>query len=119
MMFRRIVLLCRMALHTNVVAGRSKLEAVGLVTIAAGYARVEHPTLNERAVFVVLLFYLAIGKVVVAIEQRNAVVMAYGLAVDEVFANLSAPRVASRVNLYFSVRLTRLASKSLAGAVLD
>jgi hypothetical protein len=92
-----------MTLHTKIVAGGTKRGAVRLVTIAAGHPGMEHPTLDERAVFVVLLFYLAIGEVMIFVEQRHAVVVTYGLAVHIVFANLTAPCVASRAHLYFAL----------------
>ena len=103
MMLRRIVLLCGMALHTKVVAGGTKLETMRFVTIAAGHPGMEHPALDERAVFVVLLFYLPIGEVMIFIEQRHAVVVTYGLAVHIVFMNLTAPCVASRAHKYFAL----------------
>ena len=101
MMFRRIILLRGMTLHAKVVAAGTKRGTVRLVTIAAGHAGMEHPALDKGAVFVVLLFYLAVGEVVVFIEQRDAIVVAYCLAMHIVFVNLAAPRVASRAHLYF------------------
>ena len=92
-----------MALHTKVVASGAKRGTVRFVAIAACNSGVEHPALDKRAVFVVLLFYLAIGKVVVFIEQRNAIVVAHWLVVYKVLVNLAAPRVTSRAHLYFSL----------------
>src|SRR5260370_1678469 len=103
MMLRRIVLLRGMTLHTKIVAWGTKRGTVRLVTIAAGHTGMEHPALDKGAVFVVLLFYLAIGEVVIFIQQRDAVIVAHWLAAHNVFVNLAAPRVASRAHLYFSL----------------
>src|SRR5207244_12911722 len=108
-----------MTLHTKVVAGRSKLETVRLVAIAAGHTGIEHPTLDKRAVFVVLLFYLAVGEIVVFVEQREAVIIAHRLPVHIVFVNLAAPRVASRAHLYFSLCPTRRASTRIPSGRID
>src|SRR6266404_3531238 len=47
MMFRRIVLLCGVTPHTNVVAALTEHRTVWLVTIAARYAGMEHPALDK------------------------------------------------------------------------
>src|SRR6266851_2542260 len=102
MMFRRIVLLCGMTLHTKIVAGDPKRGTVRLVTIAASNSGVEHPALDEGAVLVIFLLYLPIREIVVFIKQRDAVIVAYWLTMHIIFVNLAAPRVASRTHLYFS-----------------
>ena len=91
-------------MHTNVVAGRAQLETVRLVTIATGHSGMIHPALDERSVFVVLLFYLSVGEVVVFIEQCDAVIVAYRLAMHVVFVNLAAARMASSAHLDFPFR---------------
>ena len=61
----------------------------------------EHPALDEGAVLVVLLLYLAVREVVIFIEQRDTIVVAHRLTVHIVFVNLAAPRMASRARLDF------------------
>ena len=95
--------MCGMTLHTKVVAGGTKRGTVRFVTIAACNSGVEHPALDERTVFVILLFDLPIWEIVIFIKQRNTVIVAYGLAMHVVFVNLAAPRVASRAHLYFAL----------------
>src|SRR5208283_3167703 len=85
MMLWRIVLLSGMALHTNVVAGGADFETVRFVAIAAGHAGMEHPALDERAVFVVLLLYLSIRVIEVLVEKRHAIVISRRLSVHVVF----------------------------------
>lgn len=88
-----------MALHTNAVAGGANFETVRFVVIAAGHAGMEHPALDERAEFVVLLLYLPIWVVEVLLEERHAIVICLRLAVHVIFVNLAAPRMASRTHL--------------------
>src|SRR5208283_716541 len=118
-MFRRVILLCEMTLQTDTVAVCAKLGTVRLMAIAARHAGLEHPALNEGAVFVVLLLYLSVGKIQVFVEQRDAIVVARGLSVDIVFVNLTATRVTSRAHLYFSLRLTRRSSTRVSGRRID
>ena len=61
----------------------------------------EHSALAERAVFVVLLFYLTVGEIVILVEQGNPVVVAHRLSMNIIFMNLAAPRMASRAHLDF------------------
>ena len=119
MMRRRVVLLRRMTLRTEGVAVRAKFRAVRIVTIAARHAGVEHPALDEGAVLVVLLLYLAVGEIVVLIEQRDAVIVADRLSMHIVLVNLAAPRVASRTRLDFAIGLTRRASTRVTGGWID
>ena len=101
MMCRRIVLLRRMTLRAHTVASAPQPGTVRLVAIAARHARMEHSALAEGAVFVVLLFYLAVGEIVVLIEQRDPVIVAHRLSMNIIFVNLAAPRMASRAHLDF------------------
>src|ERR1700728_1903050 len=99
-----------MTLLTKTVPVRPKLGTVRLMAIAAGHAGMEHPALNEGAVLVVLLFYLPVGKVVVFIKQRDAIIVADRLAMHVVFVNLAAPRVTSCAHLNLPLRLARRTS---------
>jgi hypothetical protein len=50
---------------------------------------------------------LAIGEVEVGVEERYAIVIADGLAMDKVLMNLAAARMASRARLDFALRPER------------
>ncbi len=100
-MRRRIILLRRVTLRANTVALGPKPRTVRLVTIAARHAGMEHPALDEGSVLVVLLLYLAVGEIMVVVEQCYAVIVAHRLSVYVVFVNLAAPRMASRARLDF------------------
>src|SRR5216684_927130 len=95
-----------MALQTDIIAISTKFEAMGFVAIAACHACLEHPALNERAVLIDFSLDLAVREIEVLVEQRNAVVVAHWLAVDVVFVNLAATRMASRAHLDFPLRFT-------------
>ena len=62
-----------MALHAHAVAGRAQLRRVGLVAVAAGHARCEHPALLERSVVVDLVAHLPVRVKEPARECRNHV----------------------------------------------
>src|ERR1700674_3566301 len=99
MMLWRIVLLRQVALQTDIVAVSAKLEAVGLVAIAASHTSMEHPALDEGAVLVNFAFDLTVRKIEVFIQERDAIVIADRLPVHVVFMKLAATRVASRAHL--------------------
>jgi hypothetical protein len=80
-----------MALKTNSVAVRSKLQAVRLVAIAAGHSGIEHPALDERTVLVYLIPNLSVWIVEIVVKERDSIVIADWLAVHVVFMNLASP----------------------------
>jgi hypothetical protein len=69
----------------------SKLEAVRLVAVTAGHTGAEHPALNERAVFVHFVLDLPVRKVEVFVQQRDPIVVFYGLAMNIVLVEQLAP----------------------------
>ena len=108
-----------MALQTDIVAVAAKLKTVRFVAIAARYARLKHPALDERAVLIDLALDLAVREIKVFIEQRNAIIVADGLAVDVVSVNLTTTRMAARAELDFVFRGPRRASPGIAGKGID
>jgi hypothetical protein len=57
---------------------------------------------------------LTVGEVEVWIKQRDTIVVVNCLAVHDVLVNLTAPRVASRTHLDFTLRAVRAASLHVA-----
>ena len=119
MMLWRIVLLRQVALQTDIVAVSAKLEAVGLVAIAASHTSMEHPALDEGAVLVNFAFDLTVRKIEVFIQERDAIVIADRLPVHVVFMKLAATRVASRAHLDLARRSARSAPAGIARRRVD
>ena len=88
---RGIVFVRRMALKTNPVAFRSKLQAMRLVAIAAGHPSIEHPALDERTVLVYLIPNLSVWIVEIVVKERDSIVIARWLPMHVVFMYLASP----------------------------
>ena len=118
-MRRAIVFSCRVTLEAHAVALRAQLQAMRLVTIAAGHTRVKHPALDEGAVLVDFIFDLSVGVVQIVIEQCDPVVVADRLAMDVILVDLAAPRMASRAHLDFACGPARDTAPRVAADRID
>ncbi len=67
------VLVRRMALQADAVAGQLQLRAVRVVAVAAGHALHEHLALLDRPVIIDLVFHLPVGEIKAAGEGRDDV----------------------------------------------
>jgi hypothetical protein len=70
----------RVALRAEAVAGHPQCVAVGIVAVRADYARRIHPALQEGAINIDLVQYLAIGKIQAGLDQRQAMGIVEALA---------------------------------------
>ena len=100
---RRRIVLRGMALQAKVVAFGSELEAVRFMAVTASYTGAEHPALDERAVFVHFVLDLPVGEVEVFVQQRDPIVVFYGLAMNIIFVEQLSPRMTSRAHLDFAL----------------
>src|SRR5215211_5127975 len=95
----RRILVERMTLQADAVAGNAQLGAVRLVAIAAGDAGREHLALLERAVIVDLVAHLPVGVIEPAGKRRNDVRIGKRAARDPVLGKPGAARVAQPARL--------------------
>jgi hypothetical protein len=84
----------QVALGADQVARGAQLQAVGIVAVGAGDALLEHPALQERAVFVVLLQDLPVGKIEASLEQIRHGAVEQRMAISEARRDLASARVA-------------------------
>ena len=85
----------RVTLEAHAIAFGAQAQAVRLVAVAAANARVIHPALDERAVLVIFGFDLPVRVVEIVVEQRDPVIVAERLTMDEILVDLTAPGMAS------------------------
>src|ERR1700730_15447524 len=103
-----------MALQADIVAVGPTPKTVWFVAVAARHSRLKRSALDEGAVLIDFALNLAVRKIEVSVKQCNSIVVADGLAVDVVFVNLTAPRMAACAHLDFVLRNARCASAGIA-----
>ena len=105
----------RMTLQADCIAGRTQLQTVWLVTVAAGYPGVLHLALEKGSIDVHFVVNLAIGMVQSFIQQSWEVVVEQWLTMNILMANRGAPGVATRAHFDFSLTGPWLAVHRVAG----
>ncbi len=103
-MRRRVEDLRRMAAAAQCVALLVEPQAVGVVAVATRDARGVHAALEERAVLEDLVLDLSVGEVEVFLEERHAVGVEDGPAMDVVLAQHRAPAVTAGAGLDLRLR---------------
>ena len=115
----RVELGGHMALGADRVAGRAQLEGMRLVTVAAGYALLEHPALQKRAVVVHLVALLSVRPIEPVVEQREPEAVCERSTVHDVIRELPAARMAARAGLDLAHALPRRTARRTARLRVD
>src|SRR5262245_60270549 len=120
MMRCRRILVGRMTLLADAVAGSAQPGAVRLMAIGAGHACGEHPALLERAVIVDLVAHLPVGMIEPAREPRDDMRIGQRPAGSPVLGKLAAARMAQAAGLdLLAQHGGRDAPLPVAGARID